>query len=301
LLPIVHHPDFVAPLRAGHRFPMSKYGYLREALIERGLLEDGGWLTPRAADPAMLARAHDQGYVERIFSETLSDTEIRRIGLPQTERVRRRSRLACAGTLLAARFAMERGIACNTAGGSHHARFEYGAGYCVFNDVAVAIRSLQREGGARTICIIDCDVHQGDGTAMIFADDPGVFTFSIHAQANYPFSKASSDLDIGLSDGIRDAAYLKALEGGLARVAQEGPFDLAFYNAGVDVYEHDRLGRLSLSEDGIRQRDAMVFAWALSQGTPIVGVLGGGYDENLRHLAARQGLRGVGPPGLSRR
>ena len=289
-LPIVHHPDYQAPLHDGHTFPMSKYGYLREVLVARGLTTPETWLTPAPATEAMVARAHEPGYVARVFGGALSREEERRIGYPHTERVTRRSRLASAGTLITARFALETGIACNTAGGSHHARYEHGAGFCVFNDVAVAIRALQRDGGLGPVAVVDCDVHQGDGTAAIFRGDPGVFTASIHARGNYPFDKEDSDLDIALPDGSGDDAYLDALRAMLDRVAREGPFSLAFYNAGVDVHGDDRLGRLTLTEDGIRARDRMVLGWARATGLPIACVLGGGYDRDRRRLAARHAI-----------
>lgn len=289
-LPIIHHPDYQAPLHDGHTFPMSKYGYLREALLKRGLAAPEDWLTPAPATDAMIARAHDPAYVARVFNGKLTAEEEKRIGYPNTERVTRRSRLASAGTLIAARFALETGLACNTAGGSHHARFEHGAGFCVFNDVAVAIRALQREGGLGPVLIIDCDVHQGDGTAAIFRDDPGVFTLSLHASGNYPFRKETSDLDIALPDGSGDTDYLTALDAALNRAAHEGPFSLAFYNAGVDVHADDRLGRLTLTDDGIRARDRAVIGWAKARNLPLTGILGGGYDRDRHRLAERHAI-----------
>lgn len=289
-LPIVHHPDYQAPLHDGHTFPMSKYGYLREELLARGLTTPETWLTPAPASAAMVARAHDPAYVARVFDGTLTREEVRRIGYPHTERVTRRSRLASAGTLIAARFALEAGIACNTAGGSHHARHEHGAGFCVFNDVAIAIRALQREGGMGPVLVVDCDVHQGDGTAAIFRGDPGVFTASIHAQGNYPFEKEQSDLDVPLPDGSGDDVYLAALGAMLDRVAREGPFSMAFYNAGVDVHADDRLGRLTLTEAGIRARDRAVIGWARGRDLPLACVMGGGYDRDRQRLARRHAI-----------
>lgn len=286
-LPVISHPDYRAAIRPGHRFPMPKYHYLREALAARGLLTDDPALRPDPASAALLSGAHEPGYVDRALNDGLTAAEIKRIGLPAIEPVIRRSRLACAGTLLAARHALASGIACNAAGGSHHARFEHGAGYCVFNDVAVAIRALREEGAARRILVVDCDVHQGDGTAAIFAGDRGVLTLSIHADKNFPFQKAASDLDVGLRDGIADAAYLAALRRALSGIGAAGPFDLVFYNAGVDVHHEDRLGRLSLTDEGIRVRDAAVLGWARARGEPVVGVLGGGYGDNPQDIAAR--------------
>jgi acetoin utilization deacetylase AcuC-like enzyme len=286
-LPVINHPDYMAAIRPGHRFPMPKYHFLREALRVRGLLSDDPAMRPEAASADLLSGAHEAGYVERALTDRLITEEVKRIGLPAIEPVIRRSRLACAGTLLAARHALRTGIACNAAGGSHHARFEHGAGYCVFNDVAVAIRALKAEGAAWRILVVDCDVHQGDGTAAIFAGERGVLTLSIHAEKNFPFQKAASDLDVGLRDGTGDAAYLAALRRALSGIAAAGPFDLVFYNAGVDVHAGDRLGRLALTDDGIRARDAAVLGWARRRGEPVVGVLGGGYGDDPAVIAAR--------------
>ncbi len=286
-LPIIHHPEYMANLNPTHRFPMSKYGYLREALIERKLLVDDPALNPEPANAEMLIQAHDPAYVARALNESLTNEEIKRIGLPQTEQIIRRARFAAAGTLLAAHHALESGIACNAAGGSHHARFEHGAGYCVFNDVAVAVRALQAESAANRILIIDCDVHQGDGTAAIFTADRNVLTVSLHAEKNFPFRKVASDLDVPLEDGMGDEAYLIALHRALSQASLAGPFDLIFYNAGVDVHESDRLGRLSLTDGGIRARDAAVFDWAKTRNEPIASVLGGGYGSDPSTIAQR--------------
>ena len=286
-LPIAHHPDYQATLRPDHRFPMSKYGYLRLALQERGLLVDDPALQPEPATPETVALAHSPDYVARAFALEMTREDSRRIGLPQTEQVIRRSRLAAAGTLLAARRAQDTGIACNAAGGSHHARRDFGAGYCVFNDVAVAIRALQAAKPGRRFLVVDCDVHQGDGTASIFAGDRGVLTLSLHAEKNFPFRKVAGDLDVPLPDGTGDAAYLSALHRALVQAGAAGPFDFVFYNAGVDVHGEDRLGRLALTDDGIRARDRTVLEWAGARGEPVIGVLGGGYGDDPSRIAAR--------------
>jgi acetoin utilization deacetylase AcuC-like enzyme len=290
MLPIVHHPDYIAPLRAGHRFPMSKYGYLRAALQRRGLLALARSLSPGPAGAGQIALAHDAGYVERVFALGLADADVRRIGLPQNEAVLRRVRLSAAGTTLAAWLALEHGIACNAAGGSHHAGPDYGAGYCVFNDVAVAVRNLLAHGLAGTVLVIDADVHQGDGTARIFETDPRVFTFSIHADRNFPARKARSDIDIGLPDGAEDMSYLGALRAGLARALEASRPAIVFYNAGVDVHARDRLGRLALTDAGIRAREATVIAAVRGRGLPFVGVLGGGYSDDPVALAERHAI-----------
>ncbi|HUF56732.1 MAG TPA: histone deacetylase [Thermohalobaculum sp.] len=290
MLPVVHHPDYQAPLRPGHAFPMSKYGYLREALIRRRLLAPGRYTAPAPASAAQIALAHDPAYVERVFSGTLGPLEVRRIGLPNTPAVTRRTRLSASGTLLAAWLAIEHGIACNSAGGSHHAGPDAGSGYCVFNDVAVAVANLLALGAPGPILVVDCDVHQGDGTARIFADEPRVFTLSIHADRNFPARKARSDLDIALADRTDDADYLAALAVGLDRALAAARPRLVFYNAGVDVWSGDRLGRLGLSEDGIRARDRLVIGRVRVLGLPLVGVLGGGYDPDPMRLAERHAI-----------
>lgn len=289
-LPIVYHPEYLAPLRRGHRFPMSKYGYLRTALVERRLMPaEGGYLAPAPVSIAQAAAVHARDYVDRVAGVELTPDEARTIGLPNTAAVSRRAFLSSAGTLLAARLALEHGLACNMAGGSHHAGPEGGAGFCVFNDVAVAAQALIDEGRVRRILIVDLDVHQGDGTARIFAGRDDVLTLSLHADKNYPARKARSYLDFPLPDGLRDTAYLEVLDHALHRCAGFVP-DLVFYNAGVDPHEVDRLGRLALTSDGLRRRDARVLAWARGRGLPVTGVLGGGYDTDPERLAARHAL-----------
>lgn len=287
-LTIVHHPDYQAPLSPDHRFPMSKYGYLRERLVKEGLLQPGGYVAPGPASAALLSMVHDPGYVSRAFALTLSDAEMRRIGLPRTERVIRRARLAAAGTTLAGELALSRGLACNTAGGSHHAAWSGGAGFSTFNDVAAAAAALRARGLVKRVLVLDCDVHQGDGTAQIFAEDPAVFTASLHAAKNYPFEKVQGDLDLGLEDGLDDAAYLKALAGWIRRALDgAGPVDLVFYNAGVDVHAADRLGRLNLSDAGLAARERFVIDTVRDAGLPIATVLGGGYGKDPSQVADR--------------
>ncbi len=289
-VPIVYHPDYMAPLRDRHPFPMSKYGYLRDTLITRRLLPaNGGFLAPAPATVRQVAAVHALDYVERVVNQRLAPDETRRIGLPDTPAVARRAFLSAAGTLLAARLALEHGVACNAAGGSHHAGPDGGAGFCVFNDVAVAAQALLDEGIVRRILIIDCDVHQGDGTALIFADSTEVMTVSLHAERNYPARKAASDLDFPLPDRLADAAYIEVLDHALAVSGAFRP-DIVFYNAGVDPHAGDRLGRLALTNAGLRARDARVLGWARAAGVPIAGVIGGGYDDDPDRLAARHAI-----------
>ncbi|RVD19846.1 histone deacetylase, partial [Mesorhizobium sp. M4B.F.Ca.ET.017.02.2.1] len=212
------------------------------------------------------------------------------IGFPVGPRVSLRAQLAAGGTVLVARLALRHGIACNAAGGSHHARRAQGAGFCTFNDVAVASLVLLAEGAARNILIVDLDVHQGDGTADILKDEPRAFTFSMHGERNYPVRKIASDLDVALPDCTGDAAYLDRLGGILPELSARARWDIVFYNAGVDVHAEDRLGRLSLSDDGLRARDTMVIRHFRRLGMPICGVIGGGYSTDVPALAARHAI-----------
>jgi acetoin utilization deacetylase AcuC-like enzyme len=269
---------------------MSKSGYVRAALVARGILPTaGGYLAPAPVTPACAAAVHALPYVERVASRRLTPAEERAIGLPNTAAVARRAFLSAAGTLLAARLALDHGLAFNLAGGAHHAGPDGGAGFCVFNDVAIAAQALLDEGRVSRVLVVDCDVHQGDGTARIFEGRPEVLTLSLHAERNYPARKARSHLDYPLPDRLADRAYLEVLAHALEAT---GPFrpDLVFYNAGVDPHGQDRLGRLALTDAGLRARDALVLAWARDRRLPLAGVLGGGYDRDPERLAARHAI-----------
>jgi acetoin utilization deacetylase AcuC-like enzyme len=287
LPPIVHHQAYTAEdLPAGHRFPMGKFARLAEVLRAEGLAGEG-FLTPEPAGRGDLVRAHADIYVDQVLSACVPAEVARRIGLPVTPDVARRSCAAAGGTLMTARLALQHGIACNTAGGSHHAQRSGGAGFCVFNDVAVAALRLLDEGAVRRVLVVDCDVHQGDGTAEIFAEDQRVFTFSIHCRENFPVRKIPGDLDVELARGTGDKAYLGALDEGLRRALAAARPDLVFFNAGVDPHADDRLGLLALSEEGLAARDRFVIAAARAGGAALAGVLGGGYDPDLERLARR--------------
>jgi acetoin utilization deacetylase AcuC-like enzyme len=284
-LPVVHHPAYVAPLPSAHRFPMAKFGRLMALLLEDGVVEEAQIRVPEPAPAAWLELAHAPAYVAAVLGQSLDAAAVRRIGLPITPEVARRSRAANGGTLLTARLALEHGLACNTAGGSHHAFAGYGAGFCVFNDVAVAARVLLAEGRIERALVVDLDVHQGDGTAAIFKDDARVFTSSIHCRTNFPLHKQESDLDLALEAGVEDKAYLALLAERLPALLQEVRPDLVFYNAGVDPHVDDRLGRLALTEEGLYRRERLVLGTCLKAGVPVAGVIGGGYAPDLDQLA----------------
>jgi len=273
--------QFTYPLPPYHRFPATKYGLLRQRVAGE-LVPPCELLTPAAATNAQLLRVHRPEYLEKVVSGTLTDREVRRIGLPWSPQLVERSRRSVGGTIEACRAALADGVAVNLSGGTHHAFPDHGAGYCIFNDVAVAIRALQAEGRARRIVVVDCDVHQGDGTAAIFAGDSTVFTFSIHGAKNFPLHKERSDLDVELPDGTPDADYLDALEIGLERSLALACADLAIYLAGADPYSGDTLGRLALSKDGLAARDRVVFDQCRDAGLPVAVVMGGGYAKNVQ-------------------
>lgn len=287
MLPIIHHPDYdAASVGDDHRFPMRKYTLLADNLRARGMEFE----QPPHATQRELEAAHDPDYVWAVLASNLDRKLARRVGFEMTPAIAARSCAAVGGTLLAARRALEVGRAVNLAGGSHHADRQGGRGFCVFNDVGVAANVLLGEGAIKRAAVVDLDVHQGDGTALIFADEPRVFTASLHCEDNWPREKPPSDLDIGLSKGAGDAEYLPHVDRLLARVfAAERP-DIVFYNAGVDPHVEDRLGLLSLSDDGLQARDAKVVAACRSRDVPVVGVLGGGYSKDAASIARRHGF-----------
>ena len=289
-LQIVHHPDYDAGFAVNHRFPMSKYPLLMEALRARGLAAPGALSMPEPAPAGWLKLAHAADYVDQVIACRVPENIEREIGFPIGPRVSLRAQLATAGTMLAARLALKHGIACNAAGGSHHARRAQGAGFCTFNDVAVASLALLAEGAVETILVVDLDVHQGDGTADILKDEPRAFTFSMHGERNYPMRKIASDLDVALPDGTGDDAYLERLAAILPDLSRQRRWDIVFYNAGVDVHAEDRLGRLALTNDGLRAREDMVIGHFRHRGVPLCGVIGGGYSSDVPALATRHAI-----------
>ena len=269
---------FVLPLPPGHRFPMAKYACLRErvaAIAPERMRE------PPAATDAELARAHDPAYVQAVAAGTLDERAMRRIGFPWSPAMVERSRRSTGATIAACRSALAHGIGINLAGGTHHAHRDFGEGFCVFNDAAVAARAMQAEGLAERVMIVDLDVHQGDGTAAIVGDDPTIHTLSIHGRNNFPFRKQSSRQDVELDDGTGDDAYLATLRAVLPLALSASRPDLAIYLAGADPFVGDRLGRLSLSKDGLTARDAHVLDTLRAAGVPVAIAMAGGYAEDI--------------------
>ena len=274
--------QFVLPLPPGHRFPMEKYRLLRETLAASGIVPGHDFLVPAAATFTELARAHAPDYVQRVEEGALTAAEGRAIGFPWSREMVERSKRSSGATIAACRAALQDGVAANLAGGTHHAFYDRGEGYCVFNDAAIAARAMQAENHVGHVLIIDCDVHQGNGTTSIAAADHSLFTFSIHGARNYPFRReVPSDLDIDLPDGTQDAEYLTALRTGLEELFARSQPQLVIYLAGADPFEDDRLGRLKLSKQGLLQRDEMVFAACLQRGLPVAIAMAGGYARNI--------------------
>jgi acetoin utilization deacetylase AcuC-like enzyme len=278
---IFYTDHFVLPLPPTHSFPMQKYALLRQRIVESGLLATHQLLVPPAATDEEIDRVHDPAYRRRVERGELTETELRRLGFPWSPELVERARRSAGATVAACRAAFEDGCAVNLAGGTHHAYRDRGEGYCVFNDSAIAARAMQAEGRARRVVILDADVHQGNGTAAIFAHDPTVYTFSIHAAKNFPPRKEKSDLDIALPDKTGDAAYLAALERGVRQALTAARADLAIYLAGADPYVGDRLGRLSVSKRGLAERDRIVFDACQAAGIPVAVALAGGYAKPL--------------------
>jgi acetoin utilization deacetylase AcuC-like enzyme len=277
---------FVLPLPDGHRFPMAKYARLRQRVVDEGVVAAGDLQEAPAASWDALTLAHTAAYVAAVAAGTLPPEMIRRIGFPWSPAMVERSRRSAGATIAAARAALEDGAAVNLAGGTHHAFADRGEGYCVFNDVAVAARLLQHEGRCRRVAVVDCDVHQGNGTAAIFRDDPTVFTFSLHGANNYPFRKETSDLDVELADGADDQAYLTAVAEHVPAVLAGHRPDLVFYLAGADPYAGDRLGRLKVSIAGLARRDALVFDTCRAAGVPVAVTMSGGYAPEVDDIVA---------------
>ena len=280
-LSVVFHKNYNAQIGDDHKFPINKFSELAKYLIDQKIVKE--FHKPYPCSDETLKRAHSEKYIKDIKNKTLDKNEVKKIGFPLIDSVVQRSLVATGGTVLASKLAINYGLACNTAGGSHHANFEGGAGYCVFNDVAVAAYYLLDRGLAGRILIVDLDVHQGNGNSDIFKGNSNVFTFSMHSKSNYPAKKSISDLDVELEDNLEDKQYLKTLKFYLNELNEEN-FDYVFYIAGVDIHHNDRLGKLKISDEGIKERDELVTENFFSKGIPLCGVLGGGYNKDFDKL-----------------
>ena len=280
-LPVINHEDYFAKIGDDHKFPINKFGELANYLLEKKIINQ--FHKPYPCSVKTLKGAHSQTYISNIINKSLDQNGVKKIGFPLVDSVVKRSLVATGGTVLASKLALEHRIACNTAGGSHHANFDGGAGYCVFNDVAVAAKYLLNKGLVKKILIVDLDVHQGNGNSDIFGNNKNVFTFSMHSKSNYPAKKSKSDLDIELEDNTEDQKYIETLKDSI-QLLNKQKFDFVFYIAGVDVHFNDRLGKLKLSDDGIKKREEIVIGNFFSKKIPICGVLGGGYNKNFDKL-----------------
>lgn len=279
---VSYSPGYYAPIPHEHIFPMGKFEGLHRYMLEKDLISKSDIIEPGMVDMVNLVSTHTRQYAEGIMTGNLPGKVLRRLGLPWSKKLAIRSRLAVQGTINAAIMALQDGIAGNLAGGTHHAMSDYGEGFCVFNDVAVAVKVLQQSMWARRILIIDCDVHQGNGTAEILKNNPDVFTFSIHGEKNYPFRKPPSTMDIGMPDGTKDQDYLRTLGDALDDIFYECNPDLVFYLGGIDPLESDYFGRLSLTLNGLYNRDRIVIEKVLSEDKPLVLLLSGGYSPTLK-------------------
>lgn len=289
-VPLVYHPSYSFPFPGRHRFPMEKFRLLHERLRDGGVAGAANLHRPGRARPALLSLAHCPEYLDRFLGNRLGEREAKRMGLPWSEDLVRRTCIAPMGTLLTAQLALKHGIACHLAGGTHHAHYDFGSGFCILNDLAITARALRAGGLVKRVLIFDCDVHQGDGTAAILAGDPDLFTCSIHCEKNFPTRKSRSDLDVGLPVGLEDDGYLAVVEETLADLLRQLQPDLVLYDAGVDVYAGDPLGRLAVSLTGLAERERRVLTLCREHGVPVATVIGGGYDDDRPALARRHAL-----------
>ncbi|NET10568.1 MAG: histone deacetylase [Merismopedia sp. SIO2A8] len=289
-LPLVYHPQYVAPMPPSHRFPMMKFQRLYEILLADHVADPGQFHRPERSPNHWIDQVHHPDYRDAYIHGTLDPKAQRRIGLPWSPELAERTCVAVGGTVLTAQLALEHGIACNTVGGTHHAFPDYGSGFCIFNDIAIAARTVQSLKLAQRILIVDLDVHQGDGTALIFQDDPSVFTFSMHCEKNFPLRKQTSDVDVPLPIGMEDDDYLQTLDRHLPDLLSQVNPDLVFYDAGVDSHVGDRLGKLALTDTGIFKRDMQVLSACMRSGHPVACVIGGGYAKKIDAVAYRHSL-----------
>lgn len=289
-LPLVYHPHYSIPFPAGHRFPMQKFALLEKELRQAGVLRDSNLFTPSPLSLTTLMKAHSAEYVQNFVRGRMTDKAMREIGLPWSDWLVERTLRAVSGTLMTADLALEYGVAAHLAGGTHHAHQEYGTGFCVFNDQAVAAIHLIESGKAKKVLILDCDVHQGDGTAAMCASYEQIETVSWHCEENYPAIKQTAGINIQIPKACGDSEYLAILERDLPPLLDRIKPDFVFYDAGVDVHKDDRLGFLNLTDKGIWQRDYYVIGACLARGIPLAGVIGGGYDKDQAKVAQRHSI-----------
>lgn len=284
MLKIAYLPQYEQFLPPGHRFPMAKYSLLAQQLLHEGTCDTSNFFEPNPPDDKHILAIHDPEYYYNLLNLTLEHKEALAIGFPLSRTLIYRERAIAGGTIVGAEYALQHGVAMNIAGGTHHAYADKGEGFCMLNDQAIAAQYLLDNNLAKKILIIDLDVHQGNGTAKIFENEPRVFTFSMHAEKNFPFTKEKSDWDIGLADGTTDEVYLKTLRKVLPELLDKVKPDFVFYLSGVDILESDNLGRLSCSIEGCRQRDKTVLESLYERGLPVQISMGGGYSKQLRHI-----------------
>jgi len=280
-LPVINHPDYVAKINDDNKFPIKKFGALAKYLLDNKVVQK--FHVPKACSIETMKTSHSLKYINDIKNKTLDIKLQKKIGFPINDSVVRRSFVATGGTVLASKLALDSKLACNTAGGSHHATFNFGAGYCVFNDVAVAANYLKNKGYAKKILILDLDVHQGNGNSEIFQNDKDVLTFSMHCGTNYPAKKSKSDIDVPLNENMEDKEYLNILYNNLKKL-DENSYDFVFYIAGVDIHYEDRLGKLKITDEGVNKRDQIVIEHFNTKNISLCGVLGGGYNKSFDKL-----------------
>ncbi|MEH6343626.1 MAG: histone deacetylase [Bermanella sp.] len=292
MLPIVYHPNYSCPFPSGHRFVMRKFVDLYQEVLKQGLIapDHRNLYSPQTATIEALACVHDVDYLQSLVGNQVDQKAWRRVGLPWSQGLVDRTLTAPNGTLLSARLALQKGLACHLAGGTHHAHHDFGSGFCMINDLAYTATTLLQSGEVKRVLIFDLDVHQGDGTAAILQNQANAFTCSIHCQKNFPFRKQNSDLDIGLEKGLEDAAYLQVVADTLNQLLTEFQPDLVLYDAGVDIWQGDDLGHLNISSQGMHDRDELVLSTCLNHHVPVATVIGGGYDKDVQRLARRHAV-----------
>lgn len=289
-IPLVYHPDYSFPFPSRHRFPMEKFARLAAYLRGQNILTPGNYYRPGPCRQQWLTQTHCPEYLQRFYRNTQSDKERRQMNLPWSEGLVKRTFLAPSGTVLTAQLALQHGIACHLAGGTHHAHHDYASGFCILNDLAIAANVLARQKEGLQVLVFDCDVHQGDGTAALLQNEPRAFTCSIHCKQNFPFTKQHSDWDVELPAGTQDEAYLDTVRSTLLAAIEQVQPNIVLYDAGVDVFDGDPLGQLRITESGIRQRDNLVLSELKKAQIPVATVIGGGYDDDRDTLARRHAI-----------